>query len=111
MLILDPALTAIYQTPSLPLIGLEEPDLMVHPAVIGVLSDILLEAANRSQLILTTHSPDLISRFPAEFLRIVNYTDGATQIGSLREDQREVINASLFSGGDLLRLEGLKRGQ
>ncbi len=102
-------LAALYQTPSLPLFGIEEPDLMIHPGAMGILSDIIFEASHHSQIILTTHSPDLISRFKADTLRIVELVDGSTKIGPLREDQRQIIEDQLFGGGDLLRLGGLAR--
>jgi predicted ATPase len=102
-------LTALYQTPALPLMAIEEPELMIHPGALAVLSDIILEASHRGQLILTTHSPDLISRFPADSLRIVERVEGMTKIDPIRDDQLSVINDKLFSGGDLLRIEGLQR--
>ncbi len=103
-------LTAIYQTPFLPFIGLEELELMVHPGAMSALCDIVEEAATRTQIILTTHSPDLISQFDANSLRIVELVNGATEIGPVNEAGREAINKQLFSGGDLLRIGGLERG-
>lgn len=82
---------------------------MIHPGAMGILSDIIFEASHHSQIILTTHSPDLISRFKADTLRIVELVDGSTKIGPLREDQRQIIEDQLFGGGDLLRLGGLAR--
>ncbi len=102
-------LTALYQTPSLPLMGIEEPELMIHPGALAILSDIIFEASHRGQIILTTHSPDLISRFSADSLLIVERIAGITKIDPIREDQLSVINDKLFSGGDLLRIEGLRR--
>jgi predicted ATPase len=102
-------LTAIYQNPPLPFIGIEEPEMMVHPKAMGVLCDIIEEASQRTQIILTTHSPDLISRFNAESLRLVELYDGETHIDPIREDLRQAIHDQLFSGGDLLRIGGLGR--
>lgn len=102
-------LTAIYQNPPLPFIGIEEPEMMIHPRAMGILCDILVETSQRTQIILTTHSPDLISRFSADSLRIVELYDGSTHIGPIREDQRQAIHDQLFSGGDLLRIGGLER--
>lgn len=103
-------LTALYQSPSLPLISIEEPELMLHPHAMGLLCDILLESSQRGQILLTTHSPDIIARFPADSLRIVEMTENGTQIGPLRDDQWQTINDKIFDGGALLRIEGLKRG-
>ncbi|MCL5935186.1 MAG: AAA family ATPase [Firmicutes bacterium] len=43
-----------------PLICLEEPELGLHPDIIPTVADMLVEAANRTQLIVTTHSDILI---------------------------------------------------
>lgn len=102
-------LTSIYQNPPLPFIGIEEPEVMVHPRAMGVLCDILVEVSQRTQIILTTHSPDLISRINADSLRLVELYDGSTHINPIREDQRQAIHDQLFSGGDLLRIGGLER--
>lgn len=102
-------LAAVYQAPALPLVGIEEPELFVHPHALAVLNDVLDETAHRSQVILTTHSPDLISRFPAASLRVVEQAQGVTNIGRVRPDQVDIINEQLFKGGDLLRIGGLAR--
>lgn len=90
------------------LIALEEPELALHPGALAVLSDVIREASKRRQIIITTQSPDLISRFEAEELRIVERQNGLTSIGLLDETQRSVIEDQLFSAGDLLRIEGLR---
>lgn len=100
-------LTAIYQSPALPLIGIEEPELMIHPKAMGILSDIIKEASHRTQIILTTHSPDLINRFQADSLRLVKREKGVTEIANVGDDERQIINDELFGAGDLLRIGGL----
>lgn len=90
-------------------LAIEEPELTLHPGALAVLSDVLGEVAGHSQLLITTQSPDLISRFPAEQLRVVEREDGLTHIGQVAEEQRQAINDQLFSAGDLLRMEGLRR--
>jgi predicted ATPase len=103
-------LTALYQQPPLPLIGIEEPELTIYPRALESLCEIIDETSCRSQIILTTHSPELINYFKADSLRAVGIVDGATQIGRIREDQRQVIVEQLYKGGDLLMMEGLKLG-
>jgi predicted ATPase len=46
-----------------PVVLIEEPELGLHPDAIGALSDLLRDAAERMQLIVTTHSEALIDRF------------------------------------------------
>jgi len=100
-------LTALYQGTPHSLIAIEEPELSIHPGALAMLSEVIEEAASRSQVIVTTQSPDLISRFSADQLRVVERVGTETQIGPIDEGQREAINNQLFSAGDLLRIEGL----
>jgi predicted ATPase len=46
-----------------PLICIEEPELGLHPDLIPKVADLLLEASERTQLIVTTHSEILVSEF------------------------------------------------
>ena len=104
-------LVALFQEPPPFLLAIEEPELTVHPGVLPILADLVKEAAEkRTQVIITTHSPDLISQFNPNDIRIVdwNYQDGTT-IGPVEESQIEIINEKLFSAGDLLRIEGLRK--
>ncbi len=103
-------LVALYGRPvSGAFLAMEEPELTLHPGALGVLSDVLLEAAGRGQLLITTQSPDLISRFPADNLRVVEREEGVTSIGHIDETQRQAVEDQLFGAGDLLRIEGLRR--
>ena len=44
-----------------PLICIEEPELGLHPDVIPIIAELLLDATKRTQLIVTTHSEALVS--------------------------------------------------
>ncbi|HOA25379.1 MAG TPA: AAA family ATPase [Aggregatilineales bacterium] len=101
-------LTALYQVPTPPLITIEEPELAVHPGALKMLYEVLEEASHRTQLIITTHSPDLISYCAPENLRIVEKVEGATKIAPLEQRQIDIVNEQLFSTSDLLRIEGLR---
>lgn len=90
-------------------LAIEEPELTLHPGALAVLSDVLGEVAKHGQLLITTQSPDLIARFPADQLRVVEREEGLTRIGCIAEEQRQAISDQLFSAGDLLRIEGLRR--
>ena len=101
--------TAIHQWPAPSLIAIEEPELTVHPGVAAMLTDELVEAAQRTQVLVTTHSPDIVARMPVEALRVVEATDGGTKVGGVSEHQLDAVNQNLFSSGDLIRMEGLRR--
>jgi predicted ATPase len=102
-------LAALHQAPPRSLIAIEEPELTIHPGALGLLCDEIVEASKRSQILITTHSPDLISRVPIESLRVVEMTAQGTLIGPVAPDQVAAVTSQLFSPGDLVRIEGLRR--
>lgn len=103
-------LVALYQNqPKQALLALEEPENALHPGALAVLSDVLYEASRRNQILVTTQSPDLISRFKVDELMVVERIGGISQIGPMNSMQREAVEEQLFTSGDLLRIEGLRR--
>ena len=54
-----------------PLICIEEPELGLHPDILPTVSKLLLEASERSQLIVTTHSDMLVDALTNEWWSIV----------------------------------------
>lgn len=102
-------LTALYQQPPRSLISIEEPELTIHPGALGVLCDALKEASVRSQVLITTHSPDLLYHFSARHLRVIEKMDNVTHAGPVAEYQRRAIEQKLFESGELMRIEGLQR--
>jgi predicted ATPase len=98
-----------HKRPSQVLLALEEPENALHPGALAVLSDVLYEASHHNQILVTTQSPDLISRFNVDELMVVERTDGVSQIGPMEGMQREAVEEQLFTSGDLLRIEGLRR--
>lgn len=80
------ALLALLLDPTPPrLIGLEEPELGLHPDLIPKVADLLIAASERTQLIVTTHSDiliDALSKQPDSVL-ICEKHEGQTQIERL----------------------------
>jgi predicted ATPase len=87
------------------LIGLEEPEMALHPAATGVLLSALREASRQTQILVTSHSPDLLddSDIPTESLLAVDNQEGVTRIAPLDEPGRSVLRDRLFTPGELLR--------
>ena len=54
-------LAALLATNPPPLLCIEEPELGLHPDALAILGDLLVEASERMQLIVTTHSDALVS--------------------------------------------------
>lgn len=101
-------LAAIYQQPPRSLIVVEEPELTIHPGALGVLCDVLSEASTRSQVVITSHSADLISKFNVHALRVVEKREDRTVVSKVSEKQIAAVEEMLFTTGDLLRIEGLE---
>ncbi len=92
------------------LVGIEEPETALHPAASAALMDALREAAQETQIVVTTHSPDLLDQYDpdSETLLVVVSDDGTTRIGDVDEASLSVIKDHLYSAGDLLRLDQLQ---
>ena len=88
-----------------PLVGLEEPEVALHPAAAGVLLAALREAATQRQIIVTSHSPDLLDNpdIPTESLLAVENIDGVTTLGPIDPAGRAMLRERLFTAGELLR--------
>lgn len=105
-------LTALFQGNSdhLPsLIGIEEPETALHPGASGALREALRRAAERTQIIVTSHSPDLLDDMDidADALLVVASEEGATRISPVDAASRTAIRDHLCSAGELLRLNQL----
>jgi len=108
-------LVALFQSqasavPSVPLVGIEEPEVALHPAAVGALLDALREASQSTQVIVTTHSPDLLDSadMDKELLLAVYAEKGATQIAPVDSASREAVRNKLYTPGELLRLDQLR---
>ena len=87
------------------LIGLEEPEMALHPAASAVLLGALREASANSQILVTSHSPDLLDNedIPPESIFAVDNVDGISRLGPIDPAGRQVLRDKLFTPGELLR--------
>lgn len=76
----------------------------MHPGALAVLADYFNAAVARQkqQIILTTHSPQLLDHFPPDAIRVVKMQDGRTSIRPLATTQREAIQDHLLNAGEIL---------
>jgi predicted ATPase len=91
------------------LVGIEEPETALHPAASAALREALGRAAKQTQVLVTSHSPDLLDdRLLSSdaFLAVVS-EGGETRIAPLDEASRSTMREQLFSAGELLRLNQL----
>jgi predicted ATPase len=87
------------------LIGLEEPEMALHPAAASILLAALREAVKDVQILVTSHSPDLLDNpdIDTESLLAVENDAGLTRIGAIDNAGREMLRNKLFTAGELLR--------
>jgi predicted ATPase len=72
-----------------PLVCLEEPELGLHPDMMPTLADLLLEASERMQLIVTTHSDILVDSLneTPEAIVVCEKVEGATSLRRLSREE------------------------
>jgi predicted ATPase len=91
------------------LVGIEEPEMALHPAAAGILLDALREVCLETQVIVTSHSPDLLDLvdLDREDLLAVRAAEGNTEIGPVDAASLKVLRDRLYTPGELLRLNQL----
>lgn len=103
-------LLAVYQPRPASLIAIEEPESTIHPAAAEILMDILLDGAERSQVLITTHSPDILDdkKLRDEQIVAVESRDGVARMTPLTETTRDLIRQHLYTPGELLRQDEIQ---
>lgn len=93
-----------------PLVGIEEPEVALHPAASAVLYDALREASSQTQVLVTSHSPELLDNptiTEAELLSVVA-EGNETKIGPLDEAGKKALREHLYTAGELLKMDQLE---
>ncbi len=101
-------LTALYQ-PAIPYtLAMEEPEQTINPGVLSILAESIVEVSAKTQMLVTTHSPDFLDKFSdSSVVFSVNMNDGITIAGPIQESQLQAVRDHLFSLGELMAIEGL----
>ncbi len=68
--------TALLQPSPPSMIIIDEPELGLHPEAIGILSELIQDAAKRTQIVVATQSPLLLDQFAIEDVIVVNRRNG-----------------------------------
>ena len=102
-------LLAVFQEPTPSLILIEEPEASVHPGALSLVSDLIQIASDRTQVIVTTHSPELLDMKWIEdrHLRLVSWENGATRVSRISDGTRRVLQKHLAGAGQMLRTNSL----
>ncbi|MBO0697088.1 MAG: AAA family ATPase [Zavarzinella sp.] len=98
---------AMYQNPAKQTLLFEHPESGLHPGALESLAHEFKTCPkeNRGQVILTTHSPQLLDYFPPESLRVVDVEKLETRIGPVAPEQMESLRERLLQPGELLTVD------
>ena len=100
-------LIALYQTPPKQTLIFEEPEKGIHPGALSALAEQFQAChdAGRGQVILTSHSPELLNHFSPEQLRVVEIENYMTKIGPVAPEQMDALREHLLQPGELLTVD------
>lgn len=98
-------LLAVYQPGPYSVVAVEEPEATVNPAVAEVVVEVLMDAAKQKQVVLTSHSPDILDykELTDTEIRVVTMDHGRTLIAPISQAGRKAIRDRLYTPGELLR--------
>ena len=102
-------LAAVFQNSSPSLLVIEEPEATIHPGALGSVLDLLRHAGRSMQVVVTTHSPDILDAEWIEdrHLRIADWDQGGTRICEVSPATRAALGEHLMGAGELLRSNAL----
>ncbi|MBA3240510.1 MAG: AAA family ATPase [Acidobacteria bacterium] len=94
-----------------PVIAIDEPEVGLHPAMLPIIAEYAVDATLRAQVILTTHSPQLLDAFTDKnpTTTVAKWQDGETVLQNLSGDDlaywlKEYTLGTLFKSGELERM-------
>lgn len=88
---------------------LEEPEAFLQPTAIAVLRDSFFEASSSRQVLVTSHSVELLNdpKIPADSIRVIYQDDKGTRARPLDDATVSILRDQLLTAGELLRQGGL----
>ncbi|MBI4372068.1 MAG: AAA family ATPase [Elusimicrobia bacterium] len=100
---------AVFQKPSPSLLVIEEPEATIHPGALGAILDLIRQASKSMQVIVTTHSPELLDAkwIRDSNLRVVTWQEGASHALMPSRAARKAMSDHLMGAGELLRSNAL----
>lgn len=86
---------------------IEEPEVAIHLGALRTLIEILTQETDGAQIVITTHSADIVDAVPIESLRVVWSEDGESHVGEVASHTIETVRRGLITPGELLRTDSL----
>ncbi len=101
-------LTVLASPSPAPIIAIDEPETGLHPSMLPLIAEYAVDASTRSQVILTTHSPQFLDAFAGTrpTTTVAAWQDGETTLKTLRGEEldywlKEYSLGALFKSGEL----------
>jgi predicted ATPase len=101
-------LTVLSSPAPAPVIAIDEPEIGLHPGMLPIVAEHAVDAATRSQVIFTTHSPQFLDAFRDTLptTTVTKWEDGATELKTVEGKDleywlKEYTLGSLFRSGEL----------
>lgn len=103
-------LLAVYQRTRPTLMAIEEPEASLHPGAVNTILDLLRHLSTRMNVIVTTHSPEVLDTewLSDEHIRYITWSEGFSTVADLSESSRASIRKHLMGAGELLRANSLE---
>ncbi len=93
--------TALLQPSPPATILIDEPELGLHPQALDVLANLILQAQQRTQLIVSTQSAPLLNAFEPDQIVVIDREEGASRFRRLKADDLAAWLAEDYTLGDL----------
>jgi predicted ATPase len=100
-------LLALHQRGYPILLGVEEPEVAIHLGALRTLVEVLRAHTDDVQILITTHSADIIDALGINELRVVWSEDGASHIAPVAAHTKDTVRTGLIGPGELLRSDAL----
>lgn len=101
-------LTVLASPDPAPLIAIDEPENGLHPTMLPIVAEYAVEAAKKTQVILTTHSASLLDAFrdTVPTTTVVKWSEGQTSLHNIEGEQladwlQEYSLGALYRSGEL----------
>ena len=83
------------------------PEIAIHLGALRTLIELLQARSETSQIVITTHSADIVDALPIDAIRVVWSQGDASHVAPISEHSKEPVRRGLITPGELLRSDSL----